>query len=255
MSGRAGKSLSYANVVSSMALFVALGGVSYAAITLPANSVGPRQLRRNSVSGATVRNHSLTAADFGGALAAGPAGPEGARGPAGADGAAGAKGADGPQGPQGIAGPVGPIGATGNTGNTGNTGDTGPSGVVLTKSFYGSVADVTTSAEWQFVGGTEAATIAAGQRITASATFPLGAQTAEVVNLGMCSASLGGIPAPFNGSYQTVQIGIRRVYAAAGSILPAAGFRTVGACVRNTGANPLDDNGGSTTGWFIVTKD
>lgn len=41
--------LSYANVVATLALFVALGGVSYAAIVLPANSVGPKQLRPNAV--------------------------------------------------------------------------------------------------------------------------------------------------------------------------------------------------------------
>jgi hypothetical protein len=42
--------LSYANVVATLALFVALGGASYAAIELPANSVGSRQLRHGSVS-------------------------------------------------------------------------------------------------------------------------------------------------------------------------------------------------------------
>src|ERR1700678_2621687 len=37
--------LSYANVVATLALFISLGGASYAAVTLPAGSVGPRQLR------------------------------------------------------------------------------------------------------------------------------------------------------------------------------------------------------------------
>jgi hypothetical protein len=41
--------LSYANVIATLALFAALGGASYAAIVLPANSVGPRQLRRGAV--------------------------------------------------------------------------------------------------------------------------------------------------------------------------------------------------------------
>jgi len=36
--------LTYGNVVATLALFVALGGASYAAIALPANSVGTRQL-------------------------------------------------------------------------------------------------------------------------------------------------------------------------------------------------------------------
>lgn len=42
--------LSYANVTSSLALFVAIGGVSYAAVTLPRDSVGAPQLRPSSVT-------------------------------------------------------------------------------------------------------------------------------------------------------------------------------------------------------------
>lgn len=42
--------LSYSNVVSSLALFVALGGVSYAAIKIPAHSVGARQLKSQAVT-------------------------------------------------------------------------------------------------------------------------------------------------------------------------------------------------------------
>jgi hypothetical protein len=42
--------LTYANVTATVALFVALGGASYAAIALPPNSVGPRQLRSGAVS-------------------------------------------------------------------------------------------------------------------------------------------------------------------------------------------------------------
>ncbi len=36
--------LTYANVVATVALFAALGGASYAAVAVPNNSVGPRQL-------------------------------------------------------------------------------------------------------------------------------------------------------------------------------------------------------------------
>jgi hypothetical protein len=42
--------LSYANVAATLALFVSLGGASYAAIELPANSVGQRQLRTGAVT-------------------------------------------------------------------------------------------------------------------------------------------------------------------------------------------------------------
>jgi hypothetical protein len=41
--------LTYANVVATLALFSGIGGASYAAITLPANSVGPAQLRPGAV--------------------------------------------------------------------------------------------------------------------------------------------------------------------------------------------------------------
>jgi hypothetical protein len=41
--------ISYANVMATLAMFVSLGGASYAAITLPAGSVGPRQLRAHAV--------------------------------------------------------------------------------------------------------------------------------------------------------------------------------------------------------------
>ncbi len=37
--------LSYANATSTLALFVALGGTSYAVASLPANGVGSGQLR------------------------------------------------------------------------------------------------------------------------------------------------------------------------------------------------------------------
>jgi hypothetical protein len=76
--------LSYANVVASLAVFIALGGVSWAAVTLPANSVGKRHLRNNSVTGAEVVNGSLKAKDFAaGQLTQGEPGPAGPAGPAG----------------------------------------------------------------------------------------------------------------------------------------------------------------------------
>jgi hypothetical protein len=91
--------LTYANAVSSMALFLAVGGVSYAAITLPKNSVGAAQIKKNAVTAAKVRNGSLTPNDFKkGQLPAGTRGgqgPQGARGPSGARGATGSSGVSG----------------------------------------------------------------------------------------------------------------------------------------------------------------
>jgi hypothetical protein len=49
-----------AMVVALLALFVALGGVGYAAITLPKNSVGARQLKKNAVTGKKVRKNAVT---------------------------------------------------------------------------------------------------------------------------------------------------------------------------------------------------
>lgn len=93
-------------VVGLIALFVALGGTSYAAINLPKASVGTAQLKNSAVSAqkiqsnaigsGKVRDGSLLAKDFkSGQLPAGAAGPAGPAGP---------QGQAGPQGPQGTPG-------------------------------------------------------------------------------------------------------------------------------------------------------
>jgi hypothetical protein len=81
----------YANVIATVALFCALGGGAYAAMRLPANSVGKRQLKKNAVTSAKVRNHSLRVVDFKpGQLPAGADGQRGLEGPPGPKGAPGA---------------------------------------------------------------------------------------------------------------------------------------------------------------------
>jgi hypothetical protein len=45
-----GRDLTYANVTVTIALFVALGGTSYAAFSLPAGSVGTKQLKNGAVT-------------------------------------------------------------------------------------------------------------------------------------------------------------------------------------------------------------
>ena len=85
----------YANVTSTMALVLALGGTSYAAVKLPANSVTSK----------TVKDKTLLKKDFKPGQI--PAGKTGAAGPAGAQGPAGAAGAQGPKGDPGIQGPGG----------------------------------------------------------------------------------------------------------------------------------------------------
>lgn len=92
-------------VVACLALLVALGGTSIAAVNqlVPRNSVGPAQLqfaavtnpkiRNNAINSAKVANKSLLRSDFApGQLPAGPTGPQGPAGPAGVAGPAGAAG-------------------------------------------------------------------------------------------------------------------------------------------------------------------
>jgi hypothetical protein len=89
-----------AMAVACIALAVALGGTSYAAITLPRNSVGTEQLKRNAVTSAKVKNFSLRRSDFKrGQIPAGPRGPQGIPGTPGAAGSPGTPGATGPPGP------------------------------------------------------------------------------------------------------------------------------------------------------------
>jgi hypothetical protein len=51
-------------VISILALFVALGGTSYAVTQLSKNSVGTPQLKKNAVTGAKVKDGSLTGTDL-----------------------------------------------------------------------------------------------------------------------------------------------------------------------------------------------
>ena len=102
-----------AMVVACIALFIALGGGAWAAVNLPRNSVGTKQLKKNAVTSAKVKDHSLLVKDFkSGQLpggAAGPQGPAGPKGDKGSQGSTGAKGATGPVGPTGPKGPTGEV--------------------------------------------------------------------------------------------------------------------------------------------------
>ena len=52
--------LTYANVMATVAVFIALGGASYAAIKLPTNSVGTKQLKKNAITTAKIKNGAVT---------------------------------------------------------------------------------------------------------------------------------------------------------------------------------------------------
>jgi hypothetical protein len=84
--------LTYANIASSLALFIALGGTSYA-LTLPSDSVGARQLRKGSVRSSELQDGGVRSADIhNGSIALRDLSPStrstlrGARGPAGRSG-------------------------------------------------------------------------------------------------------------------------------------------------------------------------
>lgn len=83
---------SHATIVSYVALFVALGGTSYAAVTVTGkqvknSSLTGSDLRDASVTGRDVKNGSLRANDFkAGELPAGRQGPQGPQGPVGPTG-------------------------------------------------------------------------------------------------------------------------------------------------------------------------
>src|SRR5215217_2250603 len=86
----------FSSVVSVLALFVALGGTSYAAVKLPKNSVGSSQIKVNGVQSSDVKNGSLRGIDFRpGDL---PAGQQGAKGEKGDPGTPGTPGQDGKDG-------------------------------------------------------------------------------------------------------------------------------------------------------------
>ena len=87
---------SHGVVAAYLALFVALGGTSYAAVKLPKNSVGSKQIKKNAVRSADVKNGSLRARDFkAGDL---PKGDQGEQGPQGLQGTQGTPGQDGQDG-------------------------------------------------------------------------------------------------------------------------------------------------------------
>ena len=80
MRGRLGAHVK-GNIVGYLALFIALGGTSYAAVNLPRNSVGNKQLRANAVTSGKVKNRTLRPTDFApGTLRRGLRGPDGPAG-------------------------------------------------------------------------------------------------------------------------------------------------------------------------------
>jgi len=125
------KQITYANVMATIAVFIALGGSSYAAVTLSKNSVRSKHIKNgqvkradlggSAVDSAKVKDGTLLTQDFKpGQLVAGAPGPAGA---------------------QGAKGDTGPKGDTGTKGDTGNTGPRGPSNAFGARTTSGGVLD------------------------------------------------------------------------------------------------------------------
>src|ERR1700712_3279039 len=84
--------LTYANLVSTLCLFLLLGGgAAFAASQLPKNSVGAKQIKRGAITPAKLAKATERA--IAAIAGPGPAGPRGATGATGQQGPAGAPGA------------------------------------------------------------------------------------------------------------------------------------------------------------------
>jgi hypothetical protein len=235
-----------AMVVACLALIVALGGTSVAAVTaIPRNSVGTPQLRAQAVTGSKVKNGTLatadvkdgtlTAADFlAGQVPSGPTGPQGNPGP---------QGATGPQGSPGPQGEPGP------------KGDPGPSGVVMGNSAIGGGA--TPSPATQFFGATAPATVShASQRVLviSHSTFGTSASPAYALNLFICYQQPGGPVTPVGNGLTghqlppntKVPMGMSKVLA-----LPVGEYQ-VGMC--GTGGANWTSNEWGTTSALVFTQ-
>jgi hypothetical protein len=103
--------LTFANVTSVVALFVALGGSATAAVlingkNIKAGTIAGKAIKANTIGSDKITNGSLLSQDFkAGQLPAGargPDGPQGGQGPQGAAGANGVNGQDGATGPSDI---------------------------------------------------------------------------------------------------------------------------------------------------------
>lgn len=138
--------LTFANITAATALFIALGGTSYAAITLPRNSVGTNQLRTGSIRSVDVKDRSLEARDL----------SVNAR-----------RFLKGQKGEQGERGPVGPAGNAGQAGTTTGGGGGGTSALSLTVvSESKTIPKATTGANGASGTAAATATCPAGRKVT-----------------------------------------------------------------------------------------
>jgi hypothetical protein len=165
--------LTYANVMATVAVFIALGGGAYAATRLPANSVGSRQLKKKAVTPSKVAPATVT-------LFRGQKGDQGPPGP---------KGDTGSQGIQGIQGSTGPSNAYFSS-STGGAALSLPAGdyVVL-----GQCAFSNTNSGGVFTGLDSLVSSELGDVGSASATLPASGSGEAVRNIAVHLTRAGTI--------------------------------------------------------------
>jgi hypothetical protein len=181
--------LTYANVMATVAVFIALGGSAYAGITLSRNSVKSVHIANGQVRSADIRNGSVRLEDLSRAARAGLKGERGAAGAAGAPGAAGAAGAAGRDGSPGA------DGAKGDPGGKGDTGATGLPGTTVSRFRFGPAQ---TTNSFAAIGPAESFPQAADELIdvhaTAFVTTPTSCPGPGVTGEVEVQVSVGGVP-------------------------------------------------------------
>jgi hypothetical protein len=222
------------NVVAYLALFVALGGTSYAAVKLPANSVGARELKTDAVTSRDVKDGALLARDFkAGQLPQGPQGPPGATGP---------------QGPQGERGPRGEPGPQGEQGTKGDT------GTVDTSQFYDKAASDSRyytkgDADGRYLQKCQRGTLSGYARVEASSSFPSSPTTSGVSGwnctgqgIKVLRLGVGMYEVVFYGQDYMLQTGVANT-----------DFYSAGTSVQVSNAVQIGYGDGSAGGWPYPT--
>ena len=238
--------VTYANVMSTIAVFVVLGGTATAA-----SIITGKQIKNSSITSTDIKNGTLLAKDFKkGQLKRGKTGKTGAAGKNGTNGKSGTNGTNGRNGLNGLQ---------------------GSPGVVASASAADEISDIAgvaagaTDPGWVFAGPTVRLTITAAERVIASFTGALGTTQAGGANVetDICyrsTATGSAIVEASDSNYTILKIAQNTRVTATNHVIvqPGAGTFDVGLCADNpatdtTASTTLDDNDYA-QGWAVVTR-